>query len=96
MAPAGIIINSGRFHFPKVTMFAALKVAYSESIYINPKITMENHLYFPQKSFFPINREMIKIVTGSNIHKYIILYPIASDPLVKNQNAMREIPQIAR
>ena len=44
MAPAGIMPSEGRLNLSKDTILAALKVPYSASIYMRPKMRGEIHL----------------------------------------------------
>ena len=94
--PIKIIVKSGRLILPKETMLAALKVQYSDNIYIVPRIKADSHFFPFQKLFVAINREMTKVVTGSNPHKNINPYAIASAPSVKNQKAITEKTHIIR
>ena len=77
-------------------LFAILKVPYSASIYIMPKKRQNAHFPFPQKLFLPIKTDTISVVTGRMIQRSIKLYPIASLPLVKNQNTIIASAQISR
>lgn len=94
--PMGIISQWGGFILLKAAILAALKVAYSPSIYRIPNGMGASQLHRPQQRFFPIAAEKKKVAAGSRIHRNIRLYPMASEPSVKNQNTRMAMAQITR